>query len=132
MGRGALSAQLHEQTIEPLRVAPLQAVAAPHEVPAHLRPRISRRAAQRLAAVGRIGLIWLPAYTFSVAHILSLSTALGAATLVTAVWYASLTLARTGFRVIMPALGSAGRAAIGSISGLIAVSALGTWAPWAE
>jgi len=127
-----LSAQLHEQTIEPLRVTPLQAVAAPHELPAHLRPRISRRAAQHLAAVGRIGLIWLPAYTFSVAHIVPLSTALAAATLVTAVWYAALSLGRTGFRVIMPALGSAGRAAVGAISGLLAVSALGTWAPWAE
>jgi len=126
-----VSAQLHEQTIDQLR-APLHAVPAPHELPLHGRPRVSRRTAQRLAAVGRFGLIWLPAYTFSVAHISSLGTALAAATLVAAVWYVALCLGASAFRVITPALGAASRAALGAVSGLLAVSALATWAPWAQ
>jgi exopolysaccharide biosynthesis polyprenyl glycosylphosphotransferase len=127
-----VSAQLHEETIEPLRVAPLQAVAVPHELPELVRPRVSRRTAQRLAAFGRAGLIWLPAYTFSVAHIVSLATALAAATLITAVWCGAIQLGSSAFRLITPALGSAGRAGIGSVFGFVAVSALGIWAPWAQ
>jgi exopolysaccharide biosynthesis polyprenyl glycosylphosphotransferase len=93
---------------------------------------VSRRTARRLAAVGRVGLIWLPAYTFSVAHISSLAVALAAATLVTGVWYLALSLGCSAFRVIMPALGSAGRAGMGALCGFVAVSAVATWAPWAQ
>ena len=49
----------------------------------------------------------------------------------TVVWYAALGLGSSAFRVIMPALGSGGRAALGALSGFVAVSALSTWAPWA-
>ncbi len=87
------------------------------------------RGARRIAHAGRLGLIWLPAYTFALGQS-RLSLALVAATAITAVWYLATRVVLAASRPARPALGQAGCAAVASLAGAGAVSALSLWAPW--
>ena len=92
-------------------------------------PRVSRRSGKRVALAGRLGLIWLPAYVFSLGATGSPLVALVAAVAITALWHAGTKAALVGFRLRRPALGHVGSAALASLAGAVAVSAAGLWLP---
>ncbi len=118
-----MSAQLHEIAVG-LAHAPERALPLARPNPG--------RSLQRLATLGRAGLVWLPAFAFTLGHASSLPRALGAATLLAAVWTAAMGATLPATRLVVPALGAAGRAAAGTLAGLAAASTLAIWAPWAE
>jgi exopolysaccharide biosynthesis polyprenyl glycosylphosphotransferase len=93
------------------------------------RIRLTRQTARVLAAAGRFGVVWLPAYVFVAGPIGSAAGAVAAATLVAAVWLAALQLAFASGRLTRLALGPTVAAAVGTAGGLLAVSGLDLWIP---
>jgi exopolysaccharide biosynthesis polyprenyl glycosylphosphotransferase len=91
-------------------------------------PRVRVRTSSRVALAGRLGLLFLPAVTFSLGR-LSLLGALAAATAITCAWFAAGRAVLAATRPARAALGQAGSTAIASLAGAGAVSALALWAP---
>jgi exopolysaccharide biosynthesis polyprenyl glycosylphosphotransferase len=77
-----------------------------------------------LVLAGRVILIWLPVY-FLFIQSLSLLQAVFATTVVTAVWTIGLRTALSAYFTLGPAVASA----VGTITGLVAISALDLWIP---
>jgi exopolysaccharide biosynthesis polyprenyl glycosylphosphotransferase len=90
-------------------------------------PRIDRRVAAYLATLGRFGVVWLPAYAFLSSRAPSLSEAVLLATIVALVWFVALHKAFETGRMTLLSLGPGLAASVGTITGLVAVSALGIW-----
>ncbi len=91
-------------------------------------PRVRVRTPGRIAFAGRLGLLFLPALTFSLGR-LSVIGSLVAAAAITCTWFAA---SRTVLAVTQPAraaLGQAGSTAVASFAGAGAVSALALWIP---
>jgi exopolysaccharide biosynthesis polyprenyl glycosylphosphotransferase len=80
--------------------------------------------AQWLVVAGRAALIWLPVFTL-MANQLSWPTAVVTTSLVTAVWMLALRAALSTYFTLGPAVVSA----VGTVTGLVAVSALDLWMP---
>jgi exopolysaccharide biosynthesis polyprenyl glycosylphosphotransferase len=103
-----------------------------HHVPVILEPlarRVSSFArlggnAQWFVVGGRAALIWLPVLTLMANELSSLS-AVVTTSLVTAVWLLALRAALSTYFTLGPAVASA----VGTMTGLIAVSALDLWTP---
>jgi exopolysaccharide biosynthesis polyprenyl glycosylphosphotransferase len=130
-GSTKLSVRAHE-TYEELRLAQVPALPVDDELPEHGARRRSRGQAERLAVLGRLGWIWLPAYAFTIHPDSSRLAAALTATAIAALWYAALRAATPATRLIMPALGAVGVAAAGAVAGFASVSAAATWLPWLE
>src|SRR5262245_49807231 len=117
-GRDAVSLQLHETHLightEALR--PL--------------PRVRMRATARVALAGRLGLVFLPALTFSVGQMSSIWGAFVAAGAITTAWYAAGRTVLAATRPARAALGQTGATALASCAGAGAVSALALWVSW--
>jgi exopolysaccharide biosynthesis polyprenyl glycosylphosphotransferase len=77
-------------------------------------------------AVGRAVLIWVPVLVLTATHYGSTGSALAVASLLAAIWLLAL---RSAAGAVHFALGSAVRAAVGTVSGLVTVSALMVWLP---
>jgi exopolysaccharide biosynthesis polyprenyl glycosylphosphotransferase len=92
------------------------------------RVRLSRRSAYTIGAAGRFGVVWLPAYALIGSHQVGNGRALLLSTLVAAVWTAALARAFSTARLTLLALGPAPAAALGTLGGGIAVSAIAAWA----
>ena len=75
-------------------------------------------------------MILLTAYVFAYGHSSSTLTAAAGAVLLTAVWLTALYAIAPATRLVGPALGSLGRAAVGALAGLVGVSGLSLWVPW--
>jgi exopolysaccharide biosynthesis polyprenyl glycosylphosphotransferase len=103
-----------------------------HHVPVILEPlarRVSSFArfggnAQWLVVGGRAALIWLPVFTL-MANGLSLLPAVVTTSLVTTVWLLALRAALSTYFTLGPAVASA----VGTVTGLVAVSAVDLWLP---
>jgi exopolysaccharide biosynthesis polyprenyl glycosylphosphotransferase len=80
--------------------------------------------AQWLAGAGRAVLIWLPVFTLMVNEFSSLQ-AVVTTSIVTAVWLLALRAALSTYFTLGPAVASA----VGTVTGLVAVSALDLWMP---
>jgi exopolysaccharide biosynthesis polyprenyl glycosylphosphotransferase len=118
-----VSSTLQESTIE--AVAPIaldQPLLAPPE-----GVRLNRPAALGIAALGRYGCSWLPAYALLVHQRQSAGVAVALATLVAAVWTVTLARAFAAARLTLLSLGPAPAAALGTVTGGILVSALAGW-----
>jgi exopolysaccharide biosynthesis polyprenyl glycosylphosphotransferase len=90
-------------------------------------PRVGRQAAAYLATAGRFGVIWLPAYALLASRASSLGEAVTLATLLGVVWFVALHKAFDAARLTLLSLGPAVAAMIGTLTGLVAVSALSVW-----
>ncbi len=75
---------------------------------------------------GRVVVVWVPALTLSAGEQTSIPSAVGAATLLSAIWLAAL---RSAVAAVHFTLGTPIAAAIGTLSGLIVVSAVDLWVP---
>jgi exopolysaccharide biosynthesis polyprenyl glycosylphosphotransferase len=122
-GRGHLSLQLQE-TIDGARLV------GHADVIERPLPKIRLKRAQRVALIGRLGLVFLPAFTFSLGQPRGTLLAVGAAASMTGVWFATMRTALSAARPARAALGQAGAAALASLTGAVAVSALALWIPW--
>jgi exopolysaccharide biosynthesis polyprenyl glycosylphosphotransferase len=85
---------------------------------------IDRRVAGRLATLGRFGVVWLPAYAFLSSRAPSLQNAVLLATGMALVWFVALHKSFETARLTLLALGPGVAAAVGTVSGAIAVSAI--------
>ncbi len=117
-----MSLQLHE-TIDSA-----QLVRRP-DVVAQL-PLFRATGAQRVALAGRLGLIFLPALTFSLGQLQSVALAAAAAAAITVVWFAAMQAVLATSRPARAALGQAGATAVASLTGAVAMSAFALWVPW--
>src|SRR4051794_39768932 len=115
-GAQPVGIQLHEH-VEALPVA---------EAPV---PRIDRRVAAYLATLGRYGVVWLPAYALLSSRAPSLRDAVLLATGMACVWFLTLHKSFDAARLTLLSLGPALAAAIGTATGLVALSAVSAWAP---
>jgi exopolysaccharide biosynthesis polyprenyl glycosylphosphotransferase len=93
----------------------------------HAAPRLGIRAKAYLATLGRYGVAWLPAYALAVRHVPSVEGAIEIATILGTVWFVCLAKAFDAARLTLLSLGSALAAAIGTLTGLVAVSAVSVW-----
>jgi exopolysaccharide biosynthesis polyprenyl glycosylphosphotransferase len=75
---------------------------------------------------GRAALIWVPAYMLAAGQASSAKDARPIACVATAVWLVCL---RSAFAAVHFTLGPAVRSAVGTATGLLAMSALGLWVP---
>jgi exopolysaccharide biosynthesis polyprenyl glycosylphosphotransferase len=91
------------------------------------RLAVDRRAAAFLATVGRFGVAWLPAYALLSSRAPSLASAAVLATVLGAIWFATLSKAFDAARLTLLSLGPAVAAAMGTLSGAVVVSALPVW-----
>jgi exopolysaccharide biosynthesis polyprenyl glycosylphosphotransferase len=89
--------------------------------------RLSRPAAAAIAACGRYGCAWLPAYALLVHRQQEVGAAVGLATLFAAVWTVALVRAFSTARLTLLSLGPAPAAALGTVTGGVAVTALAAW-----
>jgi exopolysaccharide biosynthesis polyprenyl glycosylphosphotransferase len=121
-GRGGMASFQLYDTMDP---APL---ATRTEVAERLRSLRAQRG--RLAVpLGRLGLVFLPALSFSLAQSETIRLPLLAAAAITAVWYATMEAVIAASRPARAALGQAGGAVAASIAGAAAASALALWIP---
>jgi exopolysaccharide biosynthesis polyprenyl glycosylphosphotransferase len=90
-------------------------------------PRLDRQAARCLANLGRFGVVWLPAYAFLSSRAPSLGEAVVLATVLATVWFVALSKAFGTARLTLLSLGPAMAAAMGTLTGGVAVSALSVW-----
>ena len=91
------------------------------------RVRVDRRVAAYLATAGRFGVVWLPAYAFAAQRVPSETGAVLLATLLAALWFAALAQAFDAARPTRLSLGPGVAAALGTITGGVAVCALKAW-----
>ncbi len=82
--------------------------------------------ARWVASAGRVVLVWVPCYALMGYRFGLSATALVASSLLTAVWLVSL---RSAFAAVHFTLGPAVRAAAGTATGMVGVSALALWVP---
>jgi lipopolysaccharide/colanic/teichoic acid biosynthesis glycosyltransferase len=82
--------------------------------------------ARWVTAAGRILLVWVPCYTLMGYRFGPSGTAVVAASLLTLVWLISL---RSAFAAVHFTLGPAVRCAVGTLTGLVGVSAVALWVP---
>lgn len=82
--------------------------------------------ARWVAAAGRVLLVWLPSYTLMGYRFGPSGTGVAAASLLTMVWLVSL---RSGFAAVHFTLGPAVRCAVGTVTGIVGVSAVALWVP---
>jgi exopolysaccharide biosynthesis polyprenyl glycosylphosphotransferase len=82
--------------------------------------------ARWVAAAGRVLLVWVPCYMLMGYRFGPSPTALAASSLLTVVWLVSL---RSAFAAVHFTLGAAVRTAVGTTTGLVAVSAVALWVP---
>jgi len=82
--------------------------------------------ARWVAAAGRVVLVWVPCYMLMGYRFGPSPTALAASSLLTMVWLVSL---RSGFAAVHFTLGPAVRTAVGTTTGMVAVSAVALWVP---
>jgi exopolysaccharide biosynthesis polyprenyl glycosylphosphotransferase len=90
-------------------------------------PRLDRRAAAYLATLGRLGVIWLPAYALLTSRAASLGSAVVIATGLALVWFVALHKAFGAARLTLLSMGPAVAAAMGTVTGGVAVSAVSVW-----
>jgi exopolysaccharide biosynthesis polyprenyl glycosylphosphotransferase len=79
-----------------------------------------------VAAAGRVVLVWVPCYTLMGYRFGPSATALAGSTLLASVWLVSL---RSAFAAVHFTLGPAVRTAVGTTTGMVAVSAVAMWVP---
>jgi exopolysaccharide biosynthesis polyprenyl glycosylphosphotransferase len=90
-------------------------------------PALSRRIDARwVAEIGRAVTIWLPVVVLTTEQLSSIPASLLVSSLVAAVWILTL---RRAFGAVPFILGSAVPAAVGTLTGLVVVSALNFWVP---
>jgi exopolysaccharide biosynthesis polyprenyl glycosylphosphotransferase len=82
--------------------------------------------ARWVTAAGRVLLIWVPCYTFMAYRFGPSGVALAASALLTAVWLVSL---RSAFAAVHFTLGLPVRCAVGTVTGVVGVSAVALWVP---
>jgi exopolysaccharide biosynthesis polyprenyl glycosylphosphotransferase len=82
--------------------------------------------ARWVAAAGRVVLVWVPCYTLMGYRFGPSGTALAGASLLTAVWLISF---RSAFAAVHFTLGAAVRTAVGTLTGMVGVSAFALWVP---
>jgi exopolysaccharide biosynthesis polyprenyl glycosylphosphotransferase len=82
--------------------------------------------AKWVAAAGRVVLVWVPCYALMGYRFGPSGTALAASSVLAAVWLISL---RSAFAAVHFTLGPAVRCAVGTLTGMIGVSALVLWVP---
>jgi exopolysaccharide biosynthesis polyprenyl glycosylphosphotransferase len=82
--------------------------------------------ARWVAAAGRVLLVWVPCYTLMGYRFGASGTGVAAASLLAMVWLVSL---RSGFAAVHFTLGPAVRCAVGTVTGVVAVSAVALWVP---
>jgi exopolysaccharide biosynthesis polyprenyl glycosylphosphotransferase len=82
--------------------------------------------ARWVTAAGRVLLIWVPCYMLMGYRFGPSGVALAGASLLTVVWLVSL---RSAFAAVHFTLGPAVRCAVGTLTGLVGVSALALWVP---
>ena len=125
-GTGSVNARIDNPQGEGLGV-----VEAPEaliqERPARIH--LSRRGAQMIASTGRAAVIWLPVYALLTSEVDSLRSLLAISILVTIVWLLALRAAFAAARLTLLSLGPVVAAALGTTTGLVAVSAVTLWVP---
>ena len=82
--------------------------------------------ARGVAEIGRAVTIWVPVFLLTGAQLSSMWAALAVSALVAAVWFFAV---RNAFGAVPFTLGAAVPAAVGTLTGLIVVSALNFWLP---
>ena len=82
--------------------------------------------ARWVTAAGRVLLVWVPCYALMGYRFGPSGTALAGASLLTAVWLISL---RSAFAAVHPTLGPPVRCAVGTLTGMVGVSAVVLWVP---
>jgi len=82
--------------------------------------------ARCVTALGRAVLVWVPCFALMGPRFPTPGVALGAASLLSAVWLISL---RSAFAAVHPTLGAPVRCAVGTATGLVGVSAVALWIP---
>jgi exopolysaccharide biosynthesis polyprenyl glycosylphosphotransferase len=97
-----------------------------HSSAARLESATKMADARWVAAAGRIVLIWVPCYMLMGYRFGPSGTAFAAASLLTLVWLISL---RSAFAAVHFTLGAPVRCAVGTLTGLVGVSALALWVP---
>jgi exopolysaccharide biosynthesis polyprenyl glycosylphosphotransferase len=79
-----------------------------------------------VTAVGRVLLVWAPCYTVMGYRFGPSGVALASSTLLTVVWLVSL---RSAFAAVHFTLGAPVRCAVGTLTGMVGVSAVALWVP---
>jgi exopolysaccharide biosynthesis polyprenyl glycosylphosphotransferase len=92
--------------------------------------RLDRDAAKVVAALGRVGVVWLPVFALSAQHYATTAEAMLFSSLVSVAWILGLRSAFSTARATMFALGVWVAAAFGALTGFVLVSALNAWLPW--
>ena len=82
--------------------------------------------ARRAAEIGRAATIWMPVFVLTFAQMSSALATVAVSSLVAAVWVFTV---RSAFRAVPFTLGAAVPSAVGTLTGLIVVSALNFWLP---
>jgi exopolysaccharide biosynthesis polyprenyl glycosylphosphotransferase len=82
--------------------------------------------ARWVAAAGRIVLVWVPCYTLMGYRFGPSGVALAGASLLTVVWLIAL---RSAFAAVHFTLGAPVRCAVGTLTGMVGVSAVALWVP---
>ncbi len=82
--------------------------------------------ARWVAAAGRVVLVWVPCYALMGYRFGPSGVALAAASLLTVVWLVSL---RSAFGAVHFTLGAPVRCAVGTLTGMVGVSAVALWVP---
>jgi exopolysaccharide biosynthesis polyprenyl glycosylphosphotransferase len=82
--------------------------------------------ARWVAVGGRAVLVWLPCYTLTGYRFGTSGTAVAASLLLAAIWLISL---RSAFAAVHLTLGTPVRCAVGTVTGLVGVSAVALWIP---
>jgi exopolysaccharide biosynthesis polyprenyl glycosylphosphotransferase len=82
--------------------------------------------ARRVAEIGRAATIWLPVFLLTAGQLSSTTASIAVSSLVAAVWFLAL---RNAYRAVPFTLGAAVPAAVGTLTGLVVISALNFWLP---
>jgi exopolysaccharide biosynthesis polyprenyl glycosylphosphotransferase len=82
--------------------------------------------AKWFVAGGRAVLVWVPCYLVTSSRFASMGTAVAASLLLTVVWLIGL---RSAFEAVHLTLGTPVRCAVGTVTGLVGVSAVAVWVP---
>jgi exopolysaccharide biosynthesis polyprenyl glycosylphosphotransferase len=97
---------------------------------AELRPQLSRligRADARwIAEAGRAVTIWVPVYVLAAGRTSSVAASLLVASIVSAIWFLAI---RSAFGAVPFTLGPAVPTIVGTLTGLVVISALNLWIP---
>jgi exopolysaccharide biosynthesis polyprenyl glycosylphosphotransferase len=108
--------------------SPVGAAAQPH-FDARATRHVSSRTAARIAAAGRVGVVWLPVYAFLTSQIASFAETLLVSALLTTIWAVAIRSAHASARPTLLALGPMVASAVGCGTGTVVVSAVNFWLP---